>query len=82
MFNQPKSVKFFLNREKEICNKAIAQCLIDIKILDKVSPEAVVGQRQLSDKSTADILAKELLPSLKTKLASLENKIEMIKELL
>ena len=82
MFNQPKSVKYFLRQEKEVAHKAIAQCLIDIKVLEKVSPDAVVGQQKLTDKSTRDILAKELLPSLRTKLASLENKVVMIIELL
>ena len=77
-----KSVKFFLREEKEVAHRAIAQCLIDIKVLEEVSPEAVVAQRKLTDKSSVDVLAKEMLPTLKTKLASLRNKVAKIDELL
>ena len=77
-----KSVKYFLKEEKSVANRAIAQCLIDIKVLEEVSPEAVVAQRKLTDKSSVDVLAKEMLPNLKIKLASLQNKVAKIDELL
>ena len=82
MLNRPKTVKYFLKQLKTATNKDIAICLLDIKILEQTSPDAVVGQRKLTENSSQDILAKELLPSLQTKLIGLQAKIKMINELL
>ena len=77
-----KSKRYFLKKEREITFEQIAKAEIDVKVLEQISPEAVVGKKQLGPNSTQDILAKELLATRRTNLDVLRNKLKVIEGLL